>query len=47
MVGNLHWPESLQRQDLLDVTRAKQLSPGTKTTGSGSAPTNGLETGKN
>jgi hypothetical protein len=47
MVGNLHRPESLQRQDLLEVTRAKQLSLGTKTMGSGSAPTNGLETGKN
>jgi hypothetical protein len=43
----LRRPESLQRQDLLEVTRAKQLSLGTKTMGSGSAPTNGLETGKN
>jgi hypothetical protein len=47
MVGNLHRPESLQRQDLLGVTRAEQSSSGTKTTGSGSPPTNGLKTGKN
>jgi hypothetical protein len=47
MVGNLHRSESLQRQDLLGVTRAEQLRPGTKTTGSGSARTNCLERGKN
>jgi len=31
VVGNLRRPESLQRLDLLGVTRAEQLSLGTKT----------------